>query len=67
MFLVHFKTRQIAFSKPNALAKWPGALSQNARHYLAQRGSPTNTTEGFTENESDGTQLQNFRRKSIAN
>jgi len=34
MFLVHFKARQIVFSKANALAKWPGVMSRNARDYL---------------------------------
>jgi len=60
MFRVHFKTCQIVFYKANVLAKRPGAMSRNARHYLAQWGSRTITTEGFPENESDGTQLQNF-------
>jgi len=36
MFLVHFNTLQIVFSKANTPAKWPGVMSRNARDYLAQ-------------------------------
>jgi len=50
MFLVHFKTLPIVFSKANALAEWPGVMSRNARDYLAQVRSPTITTEVFPEN-----------------
>ena len=67
MFLVHSNTLQIVFSKANAPAKWPSAMSQNARDYLAKRWLSTITTEVFPENESDGAQLYKFHCKSTAN
>ena len=66
MFLVHFKTRQIAFSKANVLTKWPGVMSRNASDSFAQGGSSTITTEVFPENESDRTQLYKLHCKSEA-
>jgi len=60
MFLVHFNILEIAFSKENALAICPSVISRNAGDYLVQGGSPTSTTEVFSENESDGAQLVSF-------
>ena len=65
MFLVHFNTLQVIFSKANAPAKWPGVMSRNARDYLAQGGSLTITTEIFPENESNGTQLHKFTARAL--
>ena len=58
MFLVHFSTLQIAFSKANTPVKWPGVMSRRGR-------SPTVAKEVFPENENDGAQLDSF--KSTAN